>query len=64
MYNIIFIMYIIFLQSDEDLLSTELINPRTKLPPLLMKLNERPPETLEYLGVSYGLTQPLLKLDY
>jgi len=31
------------------------------LPPLLRKLTSLTPETLEYLGVSYGLTAPLLK---
>ncbi|GLV37158.1 lethal (1) G0020 [Carabus blaptoides fortunei] len=39
----------------------ECIEPRKTLPPLLLKLNERPPEKLNYLGVSYGLTEPLLK---
>lgn len=31
------------------------------LPPLLLKLSEQPPYFLHYLGVSYGLTQSLLK---
>ena len=31
------------------------------LPPLLLKLSEQPPEFLHYLGVSYGLTNPLHK---
>ncbi|BES98413.1 Domain of unknown function (DUF1726) [Nesidiocoris tenuis] len=44
----------------EDLLS-EKIEPRSALPPLLLKLHERPAERLNYLGVSYGLTLPLLK---
>lgn len=35
--------------------------PRNNLPPLLMKLSERPPERLDYIGVSFGLTGPLLK---
>lgn len=39
----------------------ECIEPRKTLPPLLLKLSERPPEKLNYLGVSYGLTEPLLK---
>nr|CAD7440104.1 unnamed protein product [Timema bartmani] len=38
-----------------------LLVPRKSLPPLLLKLSERPPEHLDYLGVSYGLTLPLLK---
>ncbi|XP_017775661.1 PREDICTED: RNA cytidine acetyltransferase isoform X2 [Nicrophorus vespilloides] len=47
---------------DDDLgLLEETIEPRKKLPPLLLKLNERQPEKLDYLGVSYGLTEPLLK---
>jgi N-acetyltransferase 10 len=37
------------------------VTPRNNLPPLLLKLSERPPERLHYLGVSYGLTQPLHK---
>ncbi|KAG6541499.1 hypothetical protein Mapa_017096 [Marchantia paleacea] len=37
----------------------EQIKPRTDLPPLLVKLQERKPEKLHYLGVSYGLTQSL-----
>ncbi|XP_033607138.1 RNA cytidine acetyltransferase isoform X2 [Cryptotermes secundus] len=39
----------------------ERIEPRKSLPPLLLKLSERPPEHLHYLGVSFGLTAPLLK---
>ncbi|KAK9872107.1 hypothetical protein WA026_016151 [Henosepilachna vigintioctopunctata] len=39
----------------------EQIKPRKSLPPLLLKLSERTPERLDYLGVSYGLTEPLLK---
>uniref|UniRef100_A0A8D8M9L1 RNA cytidine acetyltransferase n=1 Tax=Cacopsylla melanoneura TaxID=428564 RepID=A0A8D8M9L1_9HEMI len=47
---------------DEDVdLLEERIEPRKKLPPLLLKLSERPPEHLDYLGVSYGVTAPLLK---
>ncbi|RKF60269.1 RNA cytidine acetyltransferase [Erysiphe neolycopersici] len=30
-----------------------------KMPPLFSKLSERLPENLDYIGVSYGLTQPL-----
>ncbi|XP_073977279.1 RNA cytidine acetyltransferase l(1)G0020 isoform X2 [Rhodnius prolixus] len=48
-------------ESDEENLYNEVIEPRTSLPPLLMKLNERAPEKLDYLGVSYGLTLPLLR---
>lgn len=35
--------------------------PRKSLPPLLLKLSERPAERLDYLGVSFGITAPLLK---
>ena len=31
------------------------------LPPLFTRLDERPAESLQYLGVSFGLTAPLLK---
>lgn len=39
----------------------ERLTPRKNLPPLLMKLTERKPEKLDYLGVSFGLTAGLLK---
>ncbi|XP_007885821.1 RNA cytidine acetyltransferase [Callorhinchus milii] len=39
----------------------EMLSPRRDLPPLLLKLCERPAEKLDYLGVSYGLTPQLLK---
>lgn len=32
-----------------------------KMPPLFSKLSERRPDNLDYMGVSYGLTQPLHK---
>lgn len=32
------------------------------MPPLLQRLTERKPESLDYLGVSYGLTPQLLRL--
>ena len=32
-----------------------------KMPPLFSKLSERRPDNLDYIGVSYGLTQPLHK---
>lgn len=32
-----------------------------KMPPLFSKLSERRPDELDYVGVSYGLTQPLHK---
>lgn len=46
---------------DEVGLLEECIEPRKKLPPLLLKLSERRAEKLHYLGVSFGLTAPLLK---
>lgn len=39
----------------------EVVTPRKDLPPLLLKLNERPAEHLDYLGVCYGLTPRLLR---
>lgn len=48
-------------QDDEVNLLEETIEPRASLPPLLLKLNERPPEGLDYIGVSYGVTEQLLK---
>lgn len=35
--------------------------PRKHLPPLLLRLSEKRPERLDYLGVSYGLTADLLR---
>jgi len=49
------------IQDEEIGLLQEKIAPRNNLPPLMLKLSERPPESLHYLGVSYGLTMPLLK---
>ena len=37
----------------------ERIAPRGGLPPLLTNLGDRPPEALQYLGTSFGLTQTL-----
>ncbi|XP_037086668.1 RNA cytidine acetyltransferase-like [Pollicipes pollicipes] len=47
-------------ESEVGLLD-EQIAPRKRLPPLLLKLQERRPEPLDYVGVSFGVTQPLLK---
>ena len=33
------------------------------MPPLLQRLSERKPESLDYLGVSYGLTSQLLRYE-
>jgi len=47
---------------EEELgLLEESIAPRKNLPPLLLELGERPPETLQYLGTSFGLTPNLLR---
>jgi len=46
--------------SDVNLLE-ESLAPRKNLPPLLLELGERPPEDLQYLGVSFGLTANLLR---
>lgn len=40
-------------------LHTESLMPRTGLPPLLRNLGERAAEQLQWLGVSFGLTQQL-----
>jgi N-acetyltransferase 10 len=37
------------------------VREMNELPPLFAKLAERQPEKLDYVGVSYGLTQPLHK---
>lgn len=47
-------------ESELNLLE-ECIEPRKSLPPLLLKLSERTPEKLDYIGVSFGLTEQLLK---
>jgi len=39
----------------------ERLKPRNNLSPLLLRLEERPPEHLDYIGVSYGMTYDLLK---
>ncbi|KAF8632043.1 hypothetical protein AX15_002085 [Amanita polypyramis BW_CC] len=37
------------------------VRSASSMPPLLRRLSERKPETLDYLGVSYGLTPQLLR---
>ncbi|XP_029437928.1 RNA cytidine acetyltransferase isoform X1 [Rhinatrema bivittatum] len=49
------------ISSEAVSLLEEAVTPRKDLPPLLLKLSERPAEKLDYLGVSYGLTPKLLK---
>ncbi len=52
-------------EEDEEMsgsgLQSERIQPRNRkqLPPLLQTLQERKPENIQYLGVSYGMTQKL-----
>lgn len=47
-------------EGGEGLLK-ETISPRSHLPPLLSQLSEEPPQAIDYIGVSYGLTAPLYK---
>ncbi|CAN3374470.1 hypothetical protein DIURU_000655 [Diutina rugosa] len=52
--------------TDEEIASGKLsdeikLRDAKQLPPLLMKLSEKPPYYLHYLGVSYGLTPSLHK---
>ena len=49
------------IDSDDKMVQTDEGKSKKKLPPLLLKLSERVPEHLDYLGVSYGLTEPLIK---
>lgn len=49
------------IDDDEVNLLEESVEPKKSLPPLLLKLNERAPERIDYIGVSYGLTEGLLK---
>jgi len=47
---------------DEDGgLSEEKLKPRADLPPLLTALSERPPERLNWIGTSFGLTAGLMR---
>lgn len=46
---------------QEEIDDVDQVKPRTDLPPLLMGLDERKKEQLDYLGVSFGLTPELLK---
>ncbi len=50
------------IKKNPSLLDDELTHrPATSLPPLLHRLSHRKAEILDYLGVSYGLTRPLLR---
>ena len=48
-------------QSANLLTDTPTVRSANAMPPLLQRLTERKPETLDYLGVSYGLTPQLLR---
>ena len=50
-----------FPQSTSLLTDKPTIRAANAMPPLLQRLSERKPETLDYLGVSYGLTPQLLR---
>ena len=53
--------------TDDDLQNSSLLSDNIKvrdiqsMPPLFSKLSERQPQSLDYLGVSFGLTPPLHK---
>lgn len=53
--------------TDEELASSTLLQDNVKvrdiksMPPLFARLSEKPPPRLDYVGVSYGLTQQLHK---
>lgn len=46
-------------EDEKDGLLNEVIGPRKNIPPLLKRLYERKPELLDYIGVSFGLTDSL-----
>lgn len=46
---------------DADTMIGENLKPRENLPPLLISLNQRRPESLDYIGVSYGMSIDLLR---
>lgn len=49
------------LSDDVEQEENELADPKKSSLKLILRLQERKPESLSYLGVSYGLTEPLLK---
>lgn len=51
------------IEKDDDQLGLlhETIKPRKNPPTLLKRLSERPAESLDYIGTSFGLTEQLLK---
>ncbi len=46
-------------ESSSAVLLEEKVKPRKRLPPLLKSLSDRPPEPLNWIGTSFGLTQGL-----
>lgn len=48
-------------EEEELSLLKEQIRPRSRIPTLLQRLHERSPESVDYIGTSYGLTSELLK---
>jgi N-acetyltransferase 10 len=47
---------------NDSILDEEIsIRPADQLPPLLMRLSQRQPEPLDWLGVSFGITRSLFK---
>lgn len=48
-------------EDSNEMEDDDKLKPRANLPPLLMSLEERAVEQLDYLGVSFGLTPELLR---
>ncbi|TIC25953.1 N-acetyltransferase 10 [Wallemia mellicola] len=49
-------------EDSGDLMSDNIkVRDASSMPPLLQRLSERKPEKLDYLGVSYGMTENLLR---
>lgn len=46
-------------EEDGNDLLNEIIGPRKNIPPLLRRLHEHKPQLLDYIGVSFGLTDSL-----
>jgi N-acetyltransferase 10 len=59
MLDVGFLIFVSFLFDVKVSLMDETIKPRDDLPSILTPVNERNPEKLHYLGVSFGVTQSL-----
>jgi tRNA(Met) C34 N-acetyltransferase TmcA len=59
MLDVGFLIFVSFLFDVKVSLMDETIKPREDLPSILTPVNERNPEKLHYLGVSFGVTQSL-----